>query len=275
MLVGEKMYETHWNLKEMPFENTPDPRFLYRSVQHEEVLARMRYVIQYRKGGGLVTGVFGCGKTLLVQALLDEINQDRYKTAIINNPQLDYIDLLRAIVRSLKAIELPHKKTELSADYLLEVLGQILQNNMRGGKETVIIIDEAHVIQDESVWEGLRLLLNFQLRERFLLTLLLLGQPELKQKIEDNKQLEQRIAVESNLQPFDLEDTKRYVQHRLVVVGQTEQLFTEGALRLIQENSGGIPRHINHLCDICLLSGFGKKISLINEEIVLQELNGC
>lgn len=140
------MYETYWNLKEMPFENTPDPRFLYRSRQHEEALARMLYIIRYRKGAGLLTGVFGCGKTLLVQALLDEINQEKYKTAIINNPQLDYVELLRAIVRNLKVIELPQKKTELSTDYLLETLGQILQNNLRDGKETVVIIDEAHII---------------------------------------------------------------------------------------------------------------------------------
>lgn len=194
------MYEAYWNLKEMPFENTPDPRFLYRSSQHEEALARMHYAIQYRKGGGLVTGVFGCGKTLLVQALLDELSKDKYKTAIINNPQLDYVELLRSIVRNLKAIELPQKKTELSADYLLEVFGQILQDNARDGKETLIVIDEAHVIQDEHVFEELRLLLNFQLRERFLLTLLLVGQPELKQKVEDNKALEQRTAVKYHLQ---------------------------------------------------------------------------
>ena len=207
-----------------------------------------------------------------MQALLDELSQDRYKTAIVNNPQLEYVELLRAIVRSLKVIELPQKKTELSADYLLEVLSQILQNNMRDGKETVIIIDEAHIIQDERVFEELRLLLNFQLRERFLLTLLLLGQPELKQKVEDNKQLEQRIAIKSILPPLYLEDTKRYIQHRLAVAGQTGQIFTEGAIRLIQENSGGIPRRINHLCDICLLSGFSKQAEIIDERIVREEI---
>ena len=175
-------------------------------------------------------------------------------------------------MRSLKAIALPQKKTELSADYLLEVLGEILQNNMRGGKETVIIIDEAHIIQDERVFEELRLLLNFQLRERFLLTLLMLGQPELKQKVEDNKQLEQRVAIKYYIDALTLEDTKRYIQHRLAVVGQTEQIFTDGAIELIQEHSGGIPRVINHLCDICLLSGFGKEASIIDEEIVKQEI---
>ena len=208
----------------------------------------------------------------MVQALLDEISQEKYKTAIINNPQIEYVELLRAIVRSLKAIILPQKKTELSADYLLEVLGEILQNNMRGGKETVIIIDEAHIIQDERVFEELRLLLNFQVRERFLLTLLMLGQPELKQKVEDNKQLEQRIAVKYYIDALNLEDTKRYIQHRLAVAGQTGQIFTDGALKLIQEYSGGIPRVINHLCDICLLSGFSKEARAIDEEIVKQEI---
>src|SRR3989338_10100918 len=266
------MYEAYWNLKEMPFENTPDPRFLYHSKQHEEALARMLYAIKYRKGAGLLTGVFGCGKTLLVQALLDEISQNKYKTAIINNPQLEYVELLRAIVRSLKAIALPQKKTELSVDFLLEVLGEIFQNNMRGGKETIIIIDEAHVIQDERVFEELRLLLNFQLRARFLLTLLMLGQPELKQKVEDNKQLEQRVAVKYYIDALTLEDTKGYIQHRLAIAGQLEQIFTDGAIELIQEHSGGIPRVINHLCDICLLNGFGKESSIIDEEIVKQEI---
>ena len=105
------MYEAYWNLKEMSFENTPDPRFLYRSKQHEESLMRMLYTIKYRKGGGVLTGVFGCGKTLLSQAILDELSQEKYKTAIISNPQLEYTELLRAIVRNLRSIELPQKKT--------------------------------------------------------------------------------------------------------------------------------------------------------------------
>ncbi len=265
------MYEAYWNLKEMPFENTPDPRFLYRSPQHEEAMARMLYVIQYRKGGGLITGVFGCGKTLLVQALLDQISQDRYKTAIINNPQLEYVELLRAIVRSLKAIELPQKKTELSADYLWEVLGQILQNNMRDGKETVIIIDEAHVIQDERVFEELRLLLNFQDRERFWLTLLLLGQPELKQRVEAISQLEQRIAIKYHLDALTLEDTIGYIVHRIKVAGRGEAIFSKEALESIYEYTGGIPRRINRLCDMCLLAGFAKRSNQIDKSIVAEE----
>jgi len=267
------MYEAHWNLKEMPFENTPDPRFLYRSKEHEEALARMLYTIRCRKGGGLLTGVFGCGKTLLSQAILDELSQDKYKTTIINNPQMDYVELLRAIVRGLRSIELPQKKTELSTDYLIETLSDTLNKNALGGKETVIIIDEAHVIQDERVFEGLRLLMNFQQRDRFLLTLLLFGQPELLKKIDDNKQLEQRIAVKYHLEAFDLEDTRNYIRHRLEVAGQGKQIFTDDAVKVIQEHSGGIPRVINHLCDICLLSGFSMKANVIDARMVEQEID--
>jgi len=118
----------------------------------------------------------------------------------------------------------------------------------------------------------LRLLLNFQLRDRFLLTLLLLGQPELKQKVEDNKQLEQRIAVKYYIDALGLEDTKKYIQHRLAVAGQERQIFTDDAIKLLHEHSGGIPRVVNHICDICLLSGSGKEADKIDETIVRQEI---
>ena len=267
-------YDVHWHLTEMPFQNTPDPRFLYLSSQHEEALARMLYTVQGRKGAGLITGVFGCGKTILVQELIDRLSHANYKTAVINSPQLEPVELLRAIVRNLKAIDLPQKKTELSADYLLELLGKILQNNIHNGQETVVIIDEAHVIKDELVFEQLRLLLNFQLRDRFMITLLLFGQPELKQLIEDNKPFDQRIAFKYYLEALNLDDTKKYIQHRLAVAGQQKQLFTDEAIPLIHKHSGGIPRLINNLCDLCLLTGALKKASTVDEETVRQAIAG-
>jgi general secretion pathway protein A len=267
-------YDVYWHLTDMPFQNTPDPRFLYLSSQHEEALARMLYTVQGRKGAGLVTGVFGCGKTILVQELIDRLSQANYKTAVINSPQLEPVELLRAIVRNLKAIDLPQKKTELSADYLLEVLGKILQNNIHNGQETVVIIDEAHVIKDELVFEQLRLLLNFQLKDRFMITLLLIGQPELKQIIEDNKPFDQRIAFKYFLDALNLDDTKKYIQHRLDVAGQKKQLFTDEAIPLIYKHSGGIPRLINNLCDLCLLIGASKHVTAVDEEMVKQAITG-
>mgnify|MGYP000981225154 CR=1 FL=1 len=161
----------------------------------EEALVKMLYTIEEGMGGALLTGVFGCGKTVISQTLLHRLSSDQYQIAYITNPQLEYVDLLRAIVRNLKAIDLPVKKTDLSVDALLEILEHILNNNARDGKSTVVIIDEAHIITDPRIFEGLRLLLNFQTQEKFLLSLLLLGQPELRQHIEDNKQLEQRLAM--------------------------------------------------------------------------------
>ncbi|MEK6732489.1 MAG: AAA family ATPase [Candidatus Omnitrophota bacterium] len=265
------MYENYWNLTKKPFENVTDPEFFYFSDQHAEALSRLAYAIRERKGAALLTGVFGCGKTLLAQAILYELTQEKYKVGIINNPQLDYVDLLRAIVRSLKAVELPQKKTELSIDYLLEVLGKILENNLQDGKETVIIIDEAHVIEDKHVFEGIRMLLNFQDRGRFLITLILLGQPELRQKIEDNKQLEQRIAIKYHLNAFDLKDTINYIAYRLKLAGRDEAIFTKEAVESIYEYTGGIPRRINRLCDICLLAGVAKNLKQIDRSTVIEE----
>lgn len=269
------MYEEYWGLKEKPFQNTPNPHFLYYSPKHEEALARLLYAVRERVGAAVLTGVFGCGKTVLGQALINKLAQqegDKYKFALINNPQLDYVELLRAIVRNLKHIELPIKKTELSADYLLEVLNEILINNMRDGSETVIIIDEAHLIRTEEVFEELRLLLNFQLQDRFLLTLLLFGQPELGQRIEDNKQLEQRIAIKCHLDSLDFENTANYITFRLKVAQRAEPTFTDEAIKLIYDNSGGIPRKINRLCELCLLAGFAQKVKIIDIGIVQKEI---
>lgn len=266
------MYQEYWKLKEKPFQNTPDPRFLYYSTQHEEALLKLVYAVKERLGAAVLTGVFGCGKTLLGQALLQELSEDKYKIAFIANPQMDYVELLRSIVRHLKSIELPVKKTELSADYLLEVLDKILTDNMRDGHETVVVIDEAHIIKDEKMFEEIRLLLNFQRQDRFLLTLLLFGQPELRQMIEDNKQLEQRVGIKCHLDSLNETDTKNYIIHRLKVVGGSEAIFTDEAMKLIFEHTGGIPRRINRICDLSLLAGFGKKVDQINEEIVSVEL---
>ncbi|MEA3560291.1 MAG: AAA family ATPase [Candidatus Omnitrophota bacterium] len=266
------MYNEYWGFKEKPFQNTPDPRFFYKSSEHEEALMKMLYTVEEGLGGGMLTGVFGCGKTVIGQALLEQLPDDKYKIAFIVNPQLEYVELLRAIVRNLKSVELPAKKTELSTDSLLEILGNILENNVRDGKETVVIIDEAHIIKDESMFEELRLLLNFQRRDKFLLTLLLFGQPELKQRIEDNKQLEQRIAIKSHLEAFSREDTRNYIIHRLYVAAKADSVFDESAFKIIHDRSGGIPRRINRICDLSLLVGLSKDIKSINKDMVEEAL---
>lgn len=262
------MYEEHWGLAEKPFENTPDPRFIYYASQHEEALSRLLYAVREGKGAAMLTGVFGCGKTLLARTVLKELDKDVYRIAFIANPLLSYEELLMHIVYNLGSKDLPNRKSEVLVNIVLERLSEILENNMRDGKNTVIIIDEAHVIRDRQIWEELRLILNFQLEHRFLLTLLLLGQPELKELIDTNKQFAQRIAVKYHLESLNEEETKEYMLHRLSVSGRTQPIFTEGAYKLIYKRSGGIPRRINHICDLALFSGFGEGLSMIEEDVI-------
>lgn len=263
------MYEEYWGLSGKPFLNTPDPRFLYCSTQHQEALTRLTYTVQERIGAGMLTGVFGCGKTVIAQTLLGKLSGEKYKTAYIANPRLDDVDLLRMIVHHLGTTEPPIRKADV-----LNILHDILLNNLRNGKETVIIIDEAHAIDDDNIFEEIRLLLNFQLEDRFLLTLLLLGQPELKQKIDKNIQLEQRINVKCYLGSLSTEDTQNYIIHRLAVAKRTEPIFTGEAISSIFSYSGGIPRRINRLCDICLLAGFAKRIDKVGDDVVQEEIKG-
>ncbi|MDP3731410.1 MAG: AAA family ATPase [Candidatus Omnitrophota bacterium] len=263
------MYENYWGFSVKPFLNTPDPRFLYYSGQHEEALSRLIYTVQERIGAGMLTGVFGCGKTLIAQTLLKELSGQKYKTAYITNPRLNDVDILRMIVHHLGIIQPPLGKADV-----LNNLHERLINNMRNGKETVIIIDEAHAIDDDNIFEEIRLLLNFQLEDRFLLTLLLLGQPELKQKIDKNVQLEQRINIKCYLGSLNTEETHNYIIHRLAVAKRTVPIFTEKAISSIFNYSGGIPRRINRICDICLLAGFVKRVDKIDDDIVQEEING-
>ncbi len=257
------MYEEYWGLSEPPFENTPDPRFLYYSAQHEEGLMRLVYAVKERKGAAMLTGVFGCGKTLLGRALLGELEKDIYRIAFVTNPRLQDIDLLRMIGTHLGGEDMPMNKTDV-----LNRLNEVLINNMRDGKNTVVIVDEAHSIEDRNVFEELRLLLNFQLEDRFLLTLLLFGQPELKKQIDTNKQLSQRIALRYHLESLGKEETSEYIIHRLKVANQTNSIFTEEAIKLIYDRSGGIPRRINQICDMGLFTGFVKKRERIDEDVV-------
>lgn len=261
------MYLQYWALSEKPFENTPNPKFLYQSAQHREGLSRMLYVVREGKGAGLLTGTYGCGKTLLANALFKELEKDVYRTAFLTNPRLDDLEMLRMIVHGLGGPLVPARK----ADALM-ALEEIITSNAREGRKTVIVIDEAHAILDASIFEELRLLLNYQTEKNFLVTLLLLGQPELKNKVESNKQLNQRIALRFDLQALTPHETLDYVKHRLNVAGAQKDVFEVEALQLVYERSGGIPRRINQICDMALLTGMGRKAGRINADVVREAI---
>lgn len=257
------MYENYWGLREKPFENTPDPHFLYHSSKHEEAFSRMLYAIRERKGITMLTGEYGSGKTILSRALLEELSDERYQIVLIFNPRIPPIEFLQEIVYQLGADGSCDSKTKL-----LRVFNEILYNNRSENKRTIIVIDEAQTIESEEVFDELRLLLNFQLDDMFLLTLILLGQSELKEKVEKIPQLWHRLALRYHLMALDERETYEYIVHRLKVAGSSELIFKEETYGLIYEASKGIPRRINNICDMCLLAGFGARIDKIDYEIV-------
>lgn len=216
----------------------------------------------------MLTGVFGCGKTVIGQVILRELNQERYRWAYLANPRLGDVDFLRMITHHLGRVAPPTNKTDV-----LITLEQIVLDNAKEGRDTVIVVDEAHVIQDPGVFEELRLLLNFQWKDRFLVTLILSGQPELARIIDANKPFEQRIGIKARLEAMSFDETLGYIRHRMRVAGhqQPEPIFTEEAVRVIFESTGGVPRRVNRLCDICLLGGMGVRAQVIEPFLVADE----
>ncbi|MFH1767705.1 MAG: AAA family ATPase [Candidatus Omnitrophota bacterium] len=270
------MYEEYWNLKEKPFQNTPDPRFLYLSSQHEDVLMKLTYAVAQGLGCGLLTGIFGCGKTLIARVVLRDLGEQRFCWAYVNNPSFsEPLELIRGVVRSLSPQTLPEKKTELLLDPLLERLYNILLDNVREGKENVVVVDEAHTIEDPRIFEQLRLILNFQTENKFLLTLLILGQPELKAKVDALKPLSHRIPIRCHLDPLNEKGVAEYIKHRVDVASNenagnkgSKAVFDKDVIKIIFEHTGGIPRKINTICDFIFLSGFAKKIERIEPQFV-------
>jgi general secretion pathway protein A len=258
------MYEAYWGLKEKPFENTPDPRFIYYSQQHKEAVARMLYVVREHKGAALLTGEYGSGKTLLSRVLWHELQQEnKFQSVFILNPRLSGLEFIQEIVHQLGAAEVPANKIEL-----FHSLHKLLYAGYNAGKHCVIVIDEAQAIEDRNIFEEVRLLLNFQLDNAFLLTIILLGQPELKYSVMSLPQFMQRMAVRYHLKALTESETKEYILHRLTVSGAQRPIFDDEALHEVYMSSQGIPRRINTLCDLSLLVGFGNGVTIIDKEVI-------
>jgi general secretion pathway protein A len=257
------MYEKYWELSEKPFENTPDPQFLYYSNQHREALARLYYAVQEKKGAAMLTGEMGCGKTLLSRTLINDLDAEKFQPALIINPTLTPLQMLGEI-----GIQLGGREVFRDRISMMDALWEILKTNRKNGKWSVIIIDEAQQIKRTDVFQELRMLLNYQVEREFLLTLILLGQPELRDRINRLRAFKQRISIRCHLGRLDPGEVSIYINHRLSVAGGQKPIFANDALELISEYSGGIPRSINNICDMCLLVGFIDKTKEIDEAIV-------
>ena len=259
------MYESYWELTEPPFDNSPNPKFFYLSPEHEEALVRLVYTVRHRKGCGMLTGEYGCGKTTLSRALIQRLEAERYEIGLLTNPSWTPVDFLREVLYQLGVTTLERNKPEL-----LHTLHDVFFRNFQAGRDTVIIVDEAQLVDDDAVFEELRLLLNFQTDDRFLVTLLLVGSPELVIRVRGLKHLDQRIAIRYHLNTLDDTHTSNYIAHRLRMAGQTRRIFTEQAIKLIFDYTRGTPREINNICDIALLVGSSRAVMELDERIIAE-----
>jgi general secretion pathway protein A len=259
------MYEAYWELSEPPFDNSPNPKFFYLSPEHEEALVRLMYTVRHRKGCGMLTGEYGCGKTTLSRALIQRLEAERYEIGLLTNPSWNAVDFLREALYQL-GIE----ARERSKPELLHQLNDVFFRNYREGRDTVLIVDEAQLIEDDAVFEELRLLMNFQTDNRFLITLLLIGSPELRERVRRLKHLDQRITIRYHLNTLDAAHTAAYVPHRLKMAGRAAPIFTDEAIKLIFDFTRGTPREINNLCDVALLVGYTKRVREIGDKIIAE-----
>ncbi|MBI3357920.1 MAG: AAA family ATPase [Nitrospirae bacterium] len=248
-LSPEYSYERHWGLDQRPFENVPDPRFYVPSAQHERAKQRILYGIQSRKGIVMLTGEIGSGKTLMSRSLILNLPRSRYEVGLVSNPSIPGNEFLGEIL-----LQLGVEPAETKAEQLRR-LNDLLLANYHRGVDTVVVVDEAQAIEQDRLFEELRLLSNFQLNDRFLMTLVLLGQPELRERLARIPQLAQRVAIQYHIERLNRTETETYILGRLAAAGCTRNVFSSGAVTLIHDQTGGVCRLINSLCDLCLYFG--------------------
>lgn len=267
------MYLEYFGLSEPPFTITPNPRFLFFSAKHREALNHLLYGIRERKGFVQLTGEVGAGKTTLCRAMLEQLG-DHFATALILNPVLDADLLLKAV-----AMEFGLKVKGMDRLETVAEINHFLLHQVENGKDAVLIIDEAQDLTN-GLLEQVRLLSNLETDERKLLQIVLMGQPELRDRLNhpELRQLRQRITVRYHLRPLRRLEIGQYIQHRLQVSGaKGPPYFTTMALWRVHRYTGGVPRLVNAVCDKCLLAAYVQQNDWVNFRMVglaIRELEG-
>jgi general secretion pathway protein A len=263
------MYEAFYGLREKPFNLTPDPKYLYLSEKHKEAFAHLLYGVKHRSGFVMVTGEIGTGKTTICRNLLNQLDAD-VEIAFIFNPYLNPVELLKKINQEFGIDFSPNTALELSEllnTYLLEAASQ--------GKNCILLIDEAQNLESK-VLEQIRLLSNLETETQKLLQIILIGQPELTEKLAlyELRQLNQRITARYHLKPLDEKETLQYIAYRVHVAGGRKKVhFTRSAVRTVYRRSGGVPRLINAISDRALLIGYTREMRTITPSVIRKAAN--
>lgn len=253
------MYENFYGLKERPFALLPDPSFLYMSKRHATALTLLQYSIQNRQGFTVITGEVGCGKTTLINRLLDEVGPE-LRVGLINFTHNNFGEMAEWIMMAYGLEYKGKTQVELYDDFV-----QFLIREYAAGHPVVLIVDEAQNLGVKGL-EEVRMLSNVNAQKDYLLHLILVGQPELHDLLKKHelRQLTQRVSVAYNLEPFSFGDVAAYIAHRMKVAGGDSAVFAPEAVRLIAAASDGIPRLVNTLCDLCLVYGFSAERARID-----------
>lgn len=260
------MYERFYNLRERPFDLRPDPRFLFLSPRHHEALAHLKYGLSGRPGITLLIGDAGTGKSTLIRATIQNVNNPASRIAVLANPTLGRDDFYVHLSSEFGFSD----SAAASKIVFLREMEQALEACAETGGIVGLIVDEAQSLPDELL-EELRLLTNAGEDVNRSLTLVLAGQPELANRLNDPglRQLKQRIALRAELTPFNLKETAGYIATRITTAGgRADQLFTRDAVIAIHEASKGLPRVISVLCDNALVNGFAAGVRPVGSVIV-------
>jgi general secretion pathway protein A len=258
------MHEGYWGFIEPPFSQSPDPRFYYMSEAHQEAIMMLHYGLVRNKGGALVTGSVGHGKTMLCHKLMSLM--DQASTHVISVAGQDFKETVFTL-EVLTGLGIEAQGNQ--ADQLAALRSKLSEQSERD-KKTVLFIDDAHQLEDPNAWEELKSLLDIQSEDRFLINIVLAGLPSLAERLSKNAALDELFGVREKLHPLDLEDTRDLVRHRLRcagIMGESGPITSEGVVEL-HHHTKGVPRLICQLADHALLLGMRNKAKHVDADLV-------
>lgn len=258
------MYEGYWGLKQKPFQNTPNPRFVFYSSHHEEALVRMLYSVTESKGLMLLLGELGVGKSFIGHVFAREMRAKGYPVAFVRSPGKTVEEILSQVLYEFGV----SYRTAKGPVQMVQRLTETAEAVAVHGRDLVLIIDEAELIGDPDAYDQIRRFLNITGEDRFLINVILAGTPDLWGSIVDVPGMRQHVGVTYRILPLSREESGEYIVHRLRCAGRDKPAFDAGAIDVIHSATRGVPREINTLCDLCLLIGSADEVDVVKPGLV-------